>query len=258
MKSKIQLITPEIAAIYLEQNTQNRRARSIAVKHLAAAMLRGEWVLTAQGISFDTDGRLIDGQHRLMAVIESKMVIEMMVFTEVDPEAFKVMDRGTTRTLSDVTRLSPRHVDVLSFFHDVCGNKMKPTAEQLFALNAIFGSSIDAVLHKAPTNRKGFTQVGARAAVVLLTHEGCNSAVDIYRRLTLADFSGVSPIVNTLVKQIVTDRFVRINGGGGAQSESFCKALFALDPKNADRVQLVFSEDMRKNSFSRVKKAVGQ
>lgn len=259
MKSKIQLITPEIAAAYLEMNVGNRPARIKAVQGLAQAIKRGEWLLTPQGISFSTEGRLLDGQHRLMAVVESGVSVEMLVYTNVDPEAFMVMDRGTARTISDVTKLQKRTAEILTFFHEASSKATgKPTAAQILRLNDIFGVEADNLMQRAPSMVKGFSQVGVRAAVVLLSKEGVESAVDVYRRLTLADFSGAAPIVNSMVRQVVSGRFVGRSRGGSGQFESFAKSIFALDPKNADRVQLVFSDDARKESAKRLMKFIEQ
>jgi hypothetical protein len=72
------------------------------VRDFAAAMRRGEWRVTHQGIAFDTGGALVDGQHRLAAVVEADTPVEMTVFTEVPEGAFDVLDTGKRRNAADV------------------------------------------------------------------------------------------------------------------------------------------------------------
>jgi hypothetical protein len=60
-------------------------------------MKAGRWLETHQGIAFDTDGRLIDGRHRLMAVAASGVTVRMWVFPEQTRETFDVIDTGYAR-----------------------------------------------------------------------------------------------------------------------------------------------------------------
>ncbi|MDQ2738234.1 MAG: hypothetical protein M3Y35_06395, partial [Actinomycetota bacterium] len=69
MRSKVQSITPKKAAEYLEANTANRPLSTAVVKSFAEAMTRGDWMVTHQGIAFGSGGVLVDGQHRLAAIV---------------------------------------------------------------------------------------------------------------------------------------------------------------------------------------------
>jgi hypothetical protein len=69
--AEIVLVTLEIAAQWLDRNPQNRRIVQSRVSFYAAQMQAGSWKLTHQGIAFDEYGNLVDGQHRLYAVILS-------------------------------------------------------------------------------------------------------------------------------------------------------------------------------------------
>jgi len=86
----------------LEANTSNRSLSKATVQAYAEAMRRGEWQVTHQGIAFDNEGVLRDGQHRLAAIVEADQSIELMVFTEVEPETFDVLDTGKRRNAADV------------------------------------------------------------------------------------------------------------------------------------------------------------
>lgn len=105
MRSKVQSITPKKAAEYLEVNTANRPLSRSTVKAFAEAMARGDWMVTHQGIAFSSAGTLVDGQHRLAAVVEADIPVEMTVFTDVNDETFDVLDTGKRRNASDVLAL---------------------------------------------------------------------------------------------------------------------------------------------------------
>lgn len=102
VRSKVQKISPKRAAEMLTANTSNRPLSRTTVRSFADAMRRGEWQVTHQGIAFDTRGVLVDGQHRLAAVVEADLAVEMTVFTDVDQNTFDVLDTGKKRNAADV------------------------------------------------------------------------------------------------------------------------------------------------------------
>lgn len=99
-------ITPDLAAGWLDRNTNNRNVRPRKVSTYAAEILRGDWVVTGEGVKFDWDGRLIDGQHRLMAVVEADAPVQMFVFHGLAPDAQLVLDTGTKRTAADALKFA--------------------------------------------------------------------------------------------------------------------------------------------------------
>ncbi len=62
------LITPEIASELLKANTINRRIKESVVGYLAGEMKNGNFVYNGESIIVSDTGRLLDGQHRLLAI----------------------------------------------------------------------------------------------------------------------------------------------------------------------------------------------
>lgn len=80
MKTTIKEITPQWASRILEtRNPVNRNVAEAVVDAYASDMAAGHWLLTHQGLAFNDSGDLIDGQHRLHAVIKSGKTVKMMV-----------------------------------------------------------------------------------------------------------------------------------------------------------------------------------
>lgn len=103
--SEIVDITPEAATELLRHNSRNRSLRPDYVRQLAGAMERDEWMVNGEPIQVAIDGTLLNGQHRLNAVVESRQTVPMLVVRGLPPEAQKTMDVGARRTLSDVLSL---------------------------------------------------------------------------------------------------------------------------------------------------------
>lgn len=95
-------ITPEMAAEMLSRNVGNRPINKNTVSSYADFILNDEWQLTPEGISFNQYNELINGQHRLSAIVKANKSVMMMVFYNVPQENFKVIDTGKSRTGRDV------------------------------------------------------------------------------------------------------------------------------------------------------------
>lgn len=98
-------ITPEIAQEWMTHNLHNRPLRERTVSTLVAAIKRGEWVVNGDTIRFDTDGVLIDGQHRLVAVIKSGKSISSYVIRGLPPVVQETIDIGNHRGYHDILAL---------------------------------------------------------------------------------------------------------------------------------------------------------
>jgi len=95
-------ITPEAANDLLKLNTMNRPMSKTHLSHLTAMLLRGEWVENGDAIRISKCGKLIDGQHRLLAVIKSGTEHKFLVARQLDSDVFDVLDTGKSRSASDV------------------------------------------------------------------------------------------------------------------------------------------------------------
>ena len=75
-------------------------------ERLARDMRDGKWMLTHEGIAFSSNGRLLDGQHRLRAIVLAGIPVEMFVWFNVPPQALLAINHGRRRNLVDALGLS--------------------------------------------------------------------------------------------------------------------------------------------------------
>lgn len=104
--ANFELITPALAALYLEKNKINRTIRPDAVAAYARDMKSGEWVTSGESIQIDWFDRVIDGQHRLEAIIQSGVTIELLVVRGLDPKAQQRIDSGIVRAYADQLKMA--------------------------------------------------------------------------------------------------------------------------------------------------------
>lgn len=92
-------ITPRQAESWLERNPEHNRTMSQSkVAAFELAMREGRFRLTHQGIAFDKNGRLLDGQKRLQAIVNTGLPQRMRIFINEDPDNFAFIDTGQGRT----------------------------------------------------------------------------------------------------------------------------------------------------------------
>lgn len=95
-------ITPELAKTWLELNTKNRKLDRRNVSHLRDAIAQGEWYMNGEAIIFSDTGRLLNGQHRLWAIILSGIGVDVLVVRGVNAESFRTLDSGRVRRAGEV------------------------------------------------------------------------------------------------------------------------------------------------------------
>lgn len=109
----VQKVDANLAEQWLSLNTANRKLSDKIVAKYAALMKDGQWHYDGSPIRFDVKGELIDGQHRLWAIIESGTTQEFLVLTGLRTEAFATIDTGKARNFADI--LSIAHPELGQF-----------------------------------------------------------------------------------------------------------------------------------------------
>lgn len=107
--AEIDIVTigPNRAAELLEMNRLNRPINDAHVRRLVAQIAGGHWKFNGDTIKIAEGGDVLDGQHRLWAVVESKCPIETVIVTGVARDAFSTIDTlRKMRTGSDVVALA--------------------------------------------------------------------------------------------------------------------------------------------------------
>lgn len=98
---KIETIDPQKAAQYLALNRKNRRIFRNHLDGLVHDMKNGKWIFNGDPIRFNGDGYMIDGQHRMQAMIESGATLDLVVIRELSERAFETVDIGRKRSMPD-------------------------------------------------------------------------------------------------------------------------------------------------------------
>ena len=209
-------ITPKIATELLGGNINNRRLRLRYVRDLAAMMRRGDWLFTHQGIAFAPDGHLLDGQHRLQAVIMANIPIRMNVSRDCDPATFIALDAGMRRQVSDHLHLPTNTVAALRFMALLAEGNSQPaqtTTTQIRDAVEWAKDLIDTVELAGPSKRAAATSAPclAGAALQYAISKDQPALLAAWRAYTLQDYARMPASVQSLERRITKGIKVRGN-----------------------------------------------
>lgn len=116
------LVTPSQAQHWLTNNSRkNRDIKHATVRRYSEEMRQKNWIETTDTIKFDTQGYLIDGQHRLMAIVQSGVTLPFYIATHLPEKTIEYLDLNAPRTVKDIARVQGKayHRD-----HFVCAKNM--------------------------------------------------------------------------------------------------------------------------------------
>ena len=86
---EVEIINPSEAEAYLTNNAKHRKIKDKKVDAYMKEMQDGKWQLNGKVLIFDANGRLLNGQHRLSAVVKSGVSLTTLVVRGVDPSVLE-------------------------------------------------------------------------------------------------------------------------------------------------------------------------
>lgn len=155
--SKLEVITPAKAKAFLENNKSNRPLNRKNLDFLKHEMMRGNFHTTGDSVKIAENGDLLDGQHRLEAIVATGISIEMFVVRGLDKKAFKYMDQGKNRTAGDILAIekvdNANSLSSMSRFIMLfqAGKFAKSTGKDGVKSTKITNSDISAFVHRNKT-----------------------------------------------------------------------------------------------------------
>ncbi|MEN9717600.1 MAG: hypothetical protein RIQ99_478 [Pseudomonadota bacterium] len=147
----IEIITPAIAHQMLKANTHNRTVSDNRVNQYVSDLVSGRWSVNGEAIKIASDGTLLDGQHRLLAVIKADTPLTTCVVRGLDIDHQNTMDIGRTRSVRDVLHIN--NVPNASTISSIANNivRLKKSAEiSTFRFNSVSNVEMQEFIEKHP------------------------------------------------------------------------------------------------------------
>jgi hypothetical protein len=107
LRFEVTMVSPDLASELLAKLHPNQRGpKQAKIAGMVADMKADRWHLTHQGVAIDVEGRVVDGQNKLIAVTRSGCTVPMVICYGIPLEALVVMDCGTARNAADAGRIA--------------------------------------------------------------------------------------------------------------------------------------------------------
>lgn len=250
MKSEIITVSPEMAKQWLSKVKVNRKMRIKYVDFLSEEIKKGRFIYTGDPIRFDIEGYLIDGQHRLSAIIQSNIPVTLSVIEGLSPDSFYKIDTGISRSLSDTTGISQKLVEIYGVLLDVARGSatFRKSSNDLLMLHHHLGA-IGLLILQNSYNRKFYASAPMKAATVLSIKTGQPKefVLKLYRNLVTHQYSDIPPVAEVLTRRYEDASPRLFKGKVGRSSlriERFLLGMYIYDENNSNRKKILL-EDKR-------------
>ena len=239
-----ELITPTTAEKYLEKNRDNRTLRTSQVEFLTRAMQDGQFLATHQGVAFTKDGTLVDGQHRLHAVVRSKESVWLLVVRGLDDSAKQVLDCGITRTVADRLKISSRHAAIAGSMLRTLLDRGKSASYETEIVLDSFATQISELedIGALKSARKTACAPIIAAGLVRLFEYAGSSTLDVVlqriRTVTLELLTEMDPLAETFYKYCQHGKYYGTSG----QRDLMARAWVAFDPARVSQKKIQITD----------------
>tara|TARA_R100000234_G_scaffold27033_1_gene15593 strand:- start:182 stop:1087 length:906 start_codon:yes stop_codon:yes gene_type:complete len=187
---KVEPVTPSYAKMLLEKNTCNyRKLNNKTVNEYTNKMLKGEWNSACCLIQVDKNGKLVNGQHRLHAIVKGGVTVDVILVTDVLPESRYLIDAHMPRRMKDHCECMPYKITMINTFlrserlHLIYKDNVPFFKKHV---KGIIGKLSEKMHLEYGNTTSPFTSVGLRAGLILgvinndITEE---EALDLFVRL---------------------------------------------------------------------------
>jgi len=218
MQTRLVFITPSYAKAVLEKNNvDNRRLNMVRVDALVQLILNNQWQVTHQGIAFDCNGNLVDGQHRLAAIVKANTPVRMLANYNLEERTKLIIDGGMPRTLGNrltlagYTEISSRAIAVARIleYGVVAASQCAITPEEAIKIVTKYCDGINFALSCG--NGKGYTaviQAVVARAYYSVSHNKLHRFVEVYVSEVPTDKTESAALK---LKRAVSDKQIIIN-----------------------------------------------
>lgn len=199
METKVIELTPSIAKGFLANNSNNRRVRKEQVAKYANDISNGNWLLNGETIKIAENGEVLDGQHRMLAVIKAGKSIVTLLAYGLPNNVFTTIDTGKPRSSSDVFYIDGinNSTNVSSAVSKYLGLLRGARSVSSVAKSNFKISNIDILeeYNKNPDHWQNLHRKG------VLIYSKC------FKVITPSDFSALSSLFQTKHSESVIDSF---------------------------------------------------
>jgi len=190
VKTEVVEVSPTKALEMLSNNIDNRKLKTRIVKVYANDMRNDLWVENGETILVTEDGSILNGQHRLSAVIASSKTIRFLVATAAPIDGKGkltpmdvIQDRGSIRSHTDISGIS-RNCDTTSaiMIRDLIKDGQAYSVNTMFrtSIYEAFKDEMDYLFSRCPSAARFYSRASIRCIIALRLAQGYDFTEDYH------------------------------------------------------------------------------
>jgi hypothetical protein len=238
MRFEIVEVTPEMAAKFLAKSEGNRKLRESHAAKLSRAIVDGKYQLTHQAAAVTKRGRLIDGQHRMRAIMLANKAVQLAIAFDVPDDTYSVVDAGLLRNMADRLRADKFQTMVCTQLYRLM---IRQGAAQEYEIETMLECLHGALMKYAAIPKHGYSKgfKGPHTAAIVLRladaldrgdEDGVLRVQWLVEKLNRKDMTGAPPIIQVFFRQIC-EGVANFDIGVSPPTDQFCRAWTAFDPE---------------------------
>lgn len=250
VKTKIVKITPEMATEMLTKNLDNRKVRPKTVTEYASYMRNGQWIENGETILMSDDGFILNGQHRLSAIVMSNISIKFLIVIVKSKDGKGkltpmdiIQDRGAVRSHTDISGIDVFGDRVAAaFIRDLLkdGAMLSKNTMLRAAVYECFSDKIDYIHGICTSTLRLYSRVSIYGILTLRLLQGYDHA-DKYHSI-LTDLTGLPASWMSWYKKVAT-----ITGNGKHERLDLMALTWTLTDPSRDEDKKIVLRNVKKN-----------
>jgi hypothetical protein len=204
-------------------------------------MRSSNWRFTHQGILLGKGGALIDGQHRMLAIVLTGLGQKFLVSVdeEIESPLNLPLDVGSKRTADFILGYDKHVCYVAALAFRIHKKIQAPSAGELEPYCAVFLDPVESLLGSSGKLCRGISSadIWLAASIRLLLGEDRDYILKSYRAMALNKFEDMSPLIAGFYKQVVVQR---VNYDA---RQKFARALRAFDKSKCHLTKMQIKDE---------------
>ncbi len=251
METVLTTVTPEMAKKFLSKNYKhNRKLSPSHVQFFVDEILGDNFATTHQGIAIGVNGALLDGQHRLNAIVETGIPQIMNVTRDVPLSAYQYFDGGKKRTVAERHEIDKRVAQPITALAKLTQGYGYITTESIQMAKDMILDDIVELIGFAPRSRKFFASATMKvAAVACMKTYNRTYAKELYKKMVMSDLTDLPPVGSAFVRQALVGK---LGNKGSSARDLLCRGIILFNPQHANVTRISVDRD----SLSEIRKKV--
>lgn len=259
LNESLSIITPKLAKKISENNPKNRKFRLHVAQDYARQMRLNRWGKSPEAIVLTKSGILVNGQHRIWAIIETGIscTADVVVIEDKDFDSvFEILDQGASRSASDILKIDSKQILPINYLLR-CAGLQKPKPQDIKAyIESPMGEILSQVCD-LKLRGKVWKHTGFKAAVTISILSGGitkERAFEVLKQLNSGSINDWPPIFSQLYIQLTDPGKQLKMSGRSFDNDWFTRSVYSFvnvdKPTKIIRLSKSFNEEVKNMSMA--------